>query len=164
MTSTSTFLGKCWTLLIGGALSWVTVMNPGVGELADGLLGASHTRQQQPPIARSIQSGSESETDSELQPDPFSPEVRMAQISSRLRELGASYLLVERLGGAQKELFRVRCDIATAENPIKCCLESIGADVIDTMEEVLSAVIRLDRNRSARPAEQTGAQLVTSSS
>lgn len=70
----------------------------------------------------------------------LTPDERIEEISSRLKQLGASYLLLEKLPQSQGSQYRVRCDLARTGQPVKCCFEATRETPVDAMEDILEAV------------------------
>lgn len=67
---------------------------------------------------------------------------RLSAISTRLRQLGASYLLLEKLPQPDGESYRVRCDVAQGGQMVKCYFEATRPTALEAMEEILQAVLR----------------------
>lgn len=80
---------------------------------------------------------------------PKSPDVRIQEISTQLKQLGASYLLLEKLPQSEGVQYRVRCDLARDSQTVKCCFESTRETPLDAMEDILQAV----RTRSTPSSE-----------
>lgn len=73
------------------------------------------------------------------------------RLSAKLRELGATYLRLEKLVDAQETWFRVRCDLH--EGPTKCSFEALGRSPLAAMQAVLRSV---SLRPGQRPAGQPG--------
>lgn len=214
MNSPSTFVGKCVTLLIGGVLSYLTVLHPDAEILAGAIFGKPQPEARVEPdhdanrlnvgpaaskqepatngsrfgqaaanpsvasqqMARSAQTqlqaamgasapvtlvathpasiqnstNDREPNDSKLtQPKPSersgpSSLNQIDQISTRLRQLGASYLLLEKLPKPHGDQFRVRCDLANELQPVKCCFEATRETALAAMQDVLRAVVNYD--------------------
>lgn len=174
MHSPHTFFGKVTTLLAGIGLSWLTVMHPDVEQAASALIGDARlianpgpsAREQVDPVletgethVRITQSDSSHEVTTEPDLDTREPrddlQRQITRLSNRLRNLGASYLLLERLSDPGGACYRVRCDLAADHAPVKCCFEAVGATAVEALGEVLRAVTRLD-NSSTKIVEAVG--------
>jgi hypothetical protein len=170
MYSPASFTGNCWTLLIGGALSWYTVTNANVSNIVAALFGRqSHTEarstgERSPDggdsaelvlvpsmVAVSEESGNQDgpRGESFAPPMAVSPTSRAAerikQISTRLRQLGASYLLLERLPGIGPERYRARCDVSPDNLPLNYRFEATESAPELALEEILQAVLDLEK-------------------
>lgn len=66
------------------------------------------------------------------------------QISAELRELGCSYLLLEKLTDPSGSQFRVRCDVAGEGSATKCCFEVTR----NTAEAAMTEVLRVARQNA----------------
>ena len=142
MNPTSSFMGKCTTVLIGVVLSWITMTNQDAQLLASRLFGGTSRALSVGDLSRvvSISDANVESTDQSL----GSPNVRteaeeMEEISDMLKELGATYLRVEKLARSGETWFRVRCDIDRGPNQVKCCLESTRDSAVAAMKDVLRA-------------------------
>ena len=94
---------------------------------------------QVPATVESRASTTAAETDL-LELPSGSSEQRIEHLASRLKQLGASYVLLERLPQRAGEKFRARCDLAGPQNPVKCCFEAVRDSPDEALEEVLQAV------------------------
>lgn len=152
MQTTSSFLGKCATVLVGMGLSWLTMTNPQAEQLARQFFGpheatASDSATQDlaqldvssPRVLAETASESIAPAKMAVGPtaSPLSEEQRLHELSDMLKELGATYLRVERLVQSGETWFRVRCDLAHSSDQVKCCLESTRGSAIAAMEDVL---------------------------
>lgn len=149
MKSLSSFIGKCLTILVGMSLSWATVTMPEIDALAAALCGGVHPRASavgdlHPPalLERVAVSSVPEESAVPVNRSQLSPghEPRIQEISRRLKQLGASYLLLEKLPQEHGAQYRVRCDLAKQHSPLKCCFEATRATALAAMEDVLRAV------------------------
>lgn len=154
MNSPSSFFGKCMTLLLGGVLSWYSIADPDGAKLAESILGSNRVPPSSAPttsnaydlptveafVKQQSQHTDVGPHSPALARQPETPEQRMTSLSTQLRQLGASYLLVEKLTGEADERYRVRCDLASEHSPVKCCFEATQATPVSAMEEVLDAV------------------------
>ena len=185
MNSPTSFFGKCVTVLIGMALSWATMTNPQIEQLARQFLGQTQSTSSamldeeqfiepfvepsfgpidkplsipstedipthevplpslqnfasQPIQTRS--SASRPAPPQQAQGSTLSDEDRIHLASQTLREMGATYLRLERLTKPAGECYRVRCDLAGETEPVKCCYEATGDSAVAAMEDVLRAV------------------------
>jgi len=166
MNSPSTFVGKCVTLLIGGVLSYLTVLHPDAEILANAIFGKSQpavraepdldasglnlgpAAPKQQPVSNGSRFGQSaanvsaaSKSAERIEPSSLD---QIDQISMRLRQLGASYLLLEKLPRPQGDQFRVRCDLANELQPVKCCFEATRGTALAAMQDVLRAVVNYD--------------------
>ena len=160
MHPTSSFLSKSLTVLIGMGLSWATTTNPHADQIAQYVFGSNQS------VPSSL-GGVHSEVDLNAPFDePTSPMVqvkskpeaqppattaraaaaaaadeghRIEQISGMLRELGATYLRLEKLSKSDGTWYRVRCDLAGESHRVKCCLEATRESAVAAMEDVLQA-------------------------
>jgi len=197
MNPSSSFFGKCVTVLIGMALSWATMTNPQIERLARQFFGQGQASssvvlseepfiepsfdpvdnpvtppsvQVSPPTAEerparlspapslknfaiqpppSIQTslvsrpaGSQTAVGSQTTPtqSSLSSEDRIHLASQTLRELGATYLRLEKLTNPHGEFYRVRCDLAGETERVKCCYEATRESAVAAIEDVLRAV------------------------
>ena len=160
MNTLSTFLGRCAVISIGAALSWFTVTNPEVESLAAKMCGTTsrQTISQQAASQNVAAGGGASSLVEESVSNQQVPvehetvakrllisdqaEQRLVQLSDQLKELGASYLLVEKQTLADGNHYRVRCDL---EHPsqVKCSLEATRTTPVGALEEILETVRRL---------------------
>lgn len=162
MPSTSSFLGKCVTVLIGMALSWATVTNASFSEAVGGLLGEWTSKSEMPrqevfPTAREVSNPKGSQHSARLAGSNLTPQIqtntisapiessgteeeRILTLSNELKEMGATYLRMERLTGDDGVWYRVRCDLAGAPTPVKCSLEATRKSAIEAIEVVAKAV------------------------
>lgn len=164
---TSSFLGKCVTVFIGMVLSWATMTNPQIETLARHFLGRAVSQQAarsgdetfvepslDPAVEPNanpsptmpnfaIQQQPHTVTRSSLSAEPTAaertPSDRIELASQTLRELGATYLRLEKLSKPDGECFRVRCDLA-GETAVRCCYEATRDTAVEAMEDVLRAV------------------------
>lgn len=70
---------------------------------------------------------------------PSEERIHIQQISDELKQIGATYLLLDRLPQSDTPQYRVRCDLAGENGRIKCCFEAIRPSALAAMEEVLYA-------------------------
>jgi len=82
---------------------------------------------------------------------------RILEISQRLKQLGASYLLLERLPQENGAKYRVRCDLADQQKSVKCCFEATSGTAQAAMEEVLRAA-----RKNASPRDVSLSAVATS--
>ena len=142
MNPTSSFMGKCTTVLIGVVLSWITMTNRDAQLLAKRLFGGTSPTLSVTGISDAVTTLganvelAEQSLDSRLERTETE---EMEEISDMLRELGATYLRVEKLAKSGETWFRVRCDIDRGPNQVKCCLESTRDSVVAAMKDVLRA-------------------------
>ena len=147
MNPTSSFLGKCTTVLIGAALSWVTTTNQDAARLASRLFGgnqASALREDLSAVSSlansPVRHPAPMSSTTTLAPQAGPSETRqMQEISRMLKDLGATYLRVEKLANTNETWFRVRCDLVRGPNDVKCCLESTRNSAVAAMQDVLRA-------------------------
>ncbi len=187
---TTSFFGKCVTVLIGMALSYATMTNPQIEQLARHFFGQTSSSDtamlgeepfEEPALTPFVEPAfSPAEipatlpnvevTPTQAKPKPslqnfavppaatprnsvarlesvqpaISPnlndEQRIKLASQTLRELGATYLRLEKLTTGTDERFRVRCDLAGETERVKCCYEATRESAVDAMEDVLHAV------------------------
>lgn len=186
MNSSTSFFGKCVTVLIGMALSWATMTNPQIEQLARQFLGQNSSpnaamlgeeRFIEPsfgPVDVPTTFPSVDESPAGAKPNPsrqnfavqpiqpnsvsrnsvsriraeeavvvnsnLSDEDRITLASQTLRELGATYLRLEKLTKSGDERYRVRCDLAGDTERVKCCYEATRESAVAAMEDVLRAV------------------------
>lgn len=207
--SATSFLGKCLTVLIGVGLSWLTLTNPDVKQIAehyagkstgfasenlarlnlDGLdIGGDQEKEQgiaietevsaaqtldevcidgkcelpdpkglagvglansgfvvEPDSARLLASGGKEPQKTTPAEDGFanfsqSEEDKIAAISQQLKQMGATYLRLEKLSNPTQVTYRVRCDLANEASPLKCCFEATRNTALAAMQDVLGAV------------------------
>lgn len=181
MNSPLSFFGKCFTVLVGGALSWATVTVPEfestVAKFVPGIESMVITGEVEAetsvafdepierfldtktPQAAPIQNEPRERLVSSAQPQPSTSLIapapsaatatkqmvststdRIDEISYQLRQMGASYLLLEKLQQSDRVQYRVRCDLANeTKSAVKCCFEVTREDALSAMEEVLHA-------------------------
>jgi hypothetical protein len=167
MNSPSSFLGKCLTVLIGAALSWATLTNPEFELVAARFLGAGNPNvdlemslgrdlaniepvsdpsdtvlsipTKQAGIVATSNSAEQNTVSSLQVPSEESTQARIHEISTELKQLGASYLVLERLQQVNGVQYRVRCDLANQKATVKCCFEATRDTALDAMEDVLKA-------------------------
>ena len=184
MDSSSTFFGKCITVLIGVGLSWLTITNPDVDSLVAKLfqseptpsIDALYQRDSQdiptslprvdlpssgpidassPSFAnrnrlfpaaqahfsasaqRDAQPRSVDESQAVAMRTNATESTQIKAISVELEQLGASYLLLEKLPQEHGMQYRVRCDLADVNTDVKCCFEVIRSTPLVAMQEVL---------------------------
>ncbi len=92
------------------------------------------------PSHRPTEVHSQSLTTLDLPSDQHS---QIEEISRQLRQLGASYLLLELWQQPNGQNYRFRCDVAGATAPLKCCFDVTRPTAVAAMQEVLQAVVRL---------------------
>jgi len=170
MNSPHTFFGKVTTLLIGSALCWLTVMNPEFRTAVDALLGERQRNSfTEDAMSVPLQPIDQGETDvnqpnvttgsrnapsnkAVLQEPSLNPkqhtEAEVRKISTQLRQLGASYLLLEKLPHPNGDQYRVRCDLADEASGVKCCFEATRESAVAAMNEVLQAILNVDSRHS----------------
>lgn len=148
MDPTSSFLGKCSTVLIGIVLSWLTVTNPDATKLANRLFGLSDAT----ILATENANVAPISVENGIAQVPLQPPLDISQvpsleeaeqitkISDMLQNLGATYLRVEKLSRPGEIWYRVRCDIDRGPGEVKCCLESTRDTALAAMKDVLRAV------------------------
>jgi hypothetical protein len=134
MKPSSSFLGKCVTVLIGAGLSWATLTNPDIDRAVQRLIG----NQRQVDGNDFDNFSGASLQQKHVSADGLPNDVE--QLTQVLREMGATYLRVEKLSNPDNAWFRVRCDLARQGDPVKCCLESTQMTEIAALQDVLRAV------------------------
>lgn len=179
MNSPLSFFGKCFTVLVGGALSWATVTVPefestvakflpgtdsaivknavettvafddSIGQFLDAQTPQVEAIQDTPRGQLHTSNGPQTATtliEPENVPVAAAPKTvsvapnRIEEISQQLRQMGASYLLLEKLQQADRVQYRVRCDLANeTRSAVKCCFEATREDALSAMEDVLHA-------------------------
>lgn len=171
MKQSTSFLGKCLTVLIGLCLSWATVTNPDVDSAAATLLGGTESAElqtahfelqliqdQQESFSAPIEpSGSETYTVGSntasgfsLATTPDGDDALIQAMSAELKQLGASYLVLERLRHQDGVQYRVRCDLASHDAPVLCCFEATRQRAVEAMEEVLKVARSAAENRRSQ--------------
>lgn len=179
MNSPLSFFGKCFTVLVGGALSWATVtvpefestvakfipgsdsaivknavettvaFNDSIGQFLDAQSPQVEAIHETPPEQFITSDHPQTpttltETTNEVVTTPTqavsNAPNRIEEISQQLRQMGASYLLLEKLQQADRVQYRVRCDLANeTRSAVKCCFEATREDALSAMEDVLHA-------------------------
>ena len=172
MSSSISFGGKCATVLIGAGLSWFTVTHPDIDQAIGKLFGSDAptlsttdvpsltlegTADLDAPLVdvTSVLNGIDSnEVAIALEHAPASEPVAKVQdvqeMATRLRSLGASYLLLERLPQQAGDQFRARCDLEASGDSVRCCFEAVRSTPEQAMAEVLQAVVAA-QGSTARP-------------
>ena len=168
MQRISSFIGKCFTVLLGIGLSWATVTNPQFNEMAAAICGGESAATVALPSADQAWddanlANAEFETDEDvgfetsfssknMAPAVFSqtpagaPDRQLTEsqqiesISSKLKGLGATYLRLEKLSQKDEVWYRVRCDLVEGRQDVKCCFEATRRSAVDAMQDVLQAV------------------------
>ena len=89
-----------------------------------------------------------------------SSDARIEEISSELKRLGASYLVLERLAGTGANHFRARCDLAREQATVRCSFEATRESALAAMEEVLGVVRHnLSADRTLAQNDRKGTDL-----
>ena len=167
--------------MIGGTLSWLTITNDQAASMARAVFGpprpeASLVRVK-PPAATDLgeegfaaatprpaladQPADPRDRDAASIPNTVSsddPQRRLGEISAQLRQLGASYLLLEKLPHPDRPRYRARCDLAGEHTTLKCCFEATRGSAVAALEEVLKAV----RSMGKSSPSQSRSTLATS--